>query len=124
METTNRRTYRFIIGATLLTTMCFSQIQKDKFYHFGAGIISEYMGERFGVKTPVATSFVVGFAKETYDYIDYGKFDTNDLIATAVGGLAYSVTITLVNNKKNEKINNKLVRSYRKHKRKLAKKRK
>ncbi len=122
MERTFRRTYRLFIAATLLTVFCFAQIQQDKYYHFGAGAFSEYVGKKFDVKVPIASSFVIGFGKEIYDYVDYGKFDTQDLAATVLGGVAYTITIKLINTNKNEKINNRIVRSYRKHKRKQSRK--
>ena len=115
------RKYRCFIVATLLASVCFSQIQKDKYYHFGAGVVSGYAGHKT-FDLPIATSFVVGFGKESLDYIQYGKFDTKDLLATTLGGFAVSLTIKLINKPKNEKINKRIVRSYRKHKRKQSRK--
>ncbi len=122
MEGSNKRTYRCFIGATLLTIISYAQIQEDKFYHFGAGVLSEHVGSKFDVKVPIASSFVIGFGKEIYDYVDYGKFDKNDLYATVLGGLVYTVTIKIIKKNKNEKINDRIVRSYRKHKRKQSRK--
>ena len=116
MEGITKRAYRFIVGATLLTTFSFAQIQKDKYYHFRAGVVSGYTGYKT-VELPIATSFVVGFGKESLDYIQYGMFDTKDLLATTLGGVAVSLTIKLINKSKDEKINNRIVRSYRKHER-------
>ena len=120
MERSTKRTYRLVIIATLLSTLCFSQIQQDKYYHFGAGVISEYTGNKLDF--PIGSAFMIGFAKETYDYIDYGRFDSKDLIATTLGGLALSITIKLINKPKDEKINNRIIRNYRKHKRKRTRK--
>ena len=116
MEGITKRAYRFIVGATLLTTFSFAQIQKDKYYHFTAGVVSGYTGYKT-VELPIATSFVVGFGKESLDYLQYGKFDSKDLLATTLGGVAVSLTIKLINKSKDEKINNRIVRSYRKHER-------
>ena len=44
---------------------------------------------------PIAGTFDPGFAKETYDYIQYGKFDTRDLIATTLGGVVIKCIIKL-----------------------------
>ena len=96
-------------------------MQQDKYYHFGAGVMSEYVGKNF-IEIPIVNSFVIGFAKETYDYIDYGKFDKKDLLATTLGGIALTITINLINKKKDEKINKRVFRSYRKHKRKQSRK--
>lgn len=116
MEGITKRAYRFIVGATLLTTFSFAQIQKDKYYHFAAGVVSGYTGYKT-LELPIATSFVVGFGKESLDYLQYGKFDSKDLLATTLGGVAISLTIKLINKSKDEKINNRIVRSYRKHER-------
>ena len=115
------RTYRNFIIATFLINVCFAQMQQDKYYHFGAGVMSEYVGKNF-IEIPIVNSFVIGFAKETYDYIDYGKFDKKDLLATTLGGIALTITINLINKKKDEKINKRVFRSYRKHKRKQSRK--
>ena len=100
MEKSTKRTYRLVIIATLLSTLCFSQIQQDKYYHFGAGVISEYTGSKLNF--PIGSAFVIGFAKETYDYIDYGRFDSKDLLATTLGGIAVSVTIPLFRKKRKQ----------------------
>lgn len=110
METVTRRTYRFVIGATLLTSVCLGQIGQDKYYHFGAGVVTEYTGNK--LEFPLGSAFVVGFGKESLDYIQYGKFDTKDLLATTLGGVAITLIIKL-----NEKHNNSIIRKYRKHKR-------
>ena len=116
MERKTKRTYRLVIIATLLSTLSLAQIQKDKYYHFAAGVVSGYTGYKT-VELPIATSFVVGFGKESLDYLQYGKFDSKDLLATTLGGVAISLTIKLINKSKDEKINNRIVRSYRKHER-------
>ena len=120
MERSTKRTYRLVIIATLLSTLCFSQIQQDKCYHFAAGVISEYTGSKLDF--PIGSAFVIGFAKETYDYIDYGRFDSKDLLATTLGGFALSVTLKLINKPKNEKFDNSIIRKYRNHKRKRSRK--
>ena len=98
MERATKRTYRLVIIATLLSAFSIAQIQKDKYYHFGAGVITEYTGNKLDF--PIGSAFMVGFAKETFDYIDYGRFDSKDLVATALGGFAVSLTIKLINKPK------------------------
>ena len=114
MERKTKRTYRLVIIATLLSTLSLAQIGQDKYYHFGAGVITEYTGHK--LEFPIGTAFMVGFGKESLDYIQYGRFDTKDLLATTLGGLAITLII-----RKNEK-NNNLIKSYRKHKRKRTRK--
>ena len=116
MERATKRTYRLVIIATLLSTLSLAQIGQDKYYHFGAGVITEYTGNK--LELPIGTAFMVGFGKESLDYIQYGTFDTKDLLATTIGGFAVSLTIKLLDNEKN----NNLIKSYRKHKRKQSRK--
>ena len=115
MERATRRTYRLVIIATLLSTLSLAQIQKDKYYHFTAGVITEYTGQKLDF--PIGTAFAVGFGKETLDYIQYGKFDKKDLLATTIGGFALHLTIKLINKPKDEKLNNRIIRKYRRDKR-------
>ena len=115
MERATKRTYRLVIIATLLSTLSLAQIGQDKYYHFGAGVITEYTGNKLDF--PIGTAFMVGFGKESLDYIQYGRFDTKDLLATTLGGLAVTLIIKLDNEK-----NNNLIKSYRKHKRKQSRK--
>ena len=115
MERATKRTYRLVIIATLLSTLSLAQIGQDKYYHFGAGVITEYTGNK--LEFPIGTAFMVGFGKESLDYIQYGRFDTKDLLATTLGGLAVTLIIQLDNEK-----NNNLIKSYRKHKRKQSRK--
>ena len=115
MERATKQTYRLVIIATLLSTLSLAQIGQDKYYHFGAGVITEYTGNK--LEFPIGTAFMVGFGKESLDYIQYGKFDSKDLLATTIGGLAVTLIIKLDNEK-----NNNLIKSYRKHKRKQSRK--
>ena len=115
MERATKRTYRLVIIATLLSTLSLAQIGQDKYYHFGAGVITEYTGNK--LEFPIGTAFMVGFGKESLDYIQYGKFDSKDLLATTIGGLAVTLIIKLDNEK-----NNNLIKSYGKHKRKQSRK--
>ena len=98
MEGITKRAYRFIVGATLLTTFSFAQIQKINTIIYKVGVVSGYTGYKT-VDLPITTSFVVGFGKESLDYIQYGKFDNKDLLATTLGGVAVSLTIKLINKK-------------------------
>lgn len=73
-------------------------IGKDKYYHFGAGVVSEYVGHELDL--PPGSAFVAGFAKETFDYIKYGKFDALDLAATTLGGIVVNIIIKKIKKKK------------------------
>ena len=124
MQRRNQISYRRNIAVAILVMILnFSNAQtigKDKYYHFGAGVFTEYTGQQ--LEFPIGTSFLVGFGKESFDYIQYGKFDTKDLLATTIGGVALTLTMKLINKSKDEKINNNIVRSFRKHKRKRSRK--
>ena len=43
--------------------------------------------------TPTSAAFAIGFAKELYDYADYGRFDAKDLLATWLGGVVINYSI-------------------------------
>ena len=73
-------------------------VGKDKYYHFGAGVVSEYVGHE--LKLPPGSAFAAGFAKETFDYIKYGKFDAVDLAATTLGGIVINIIIKKIKKKK------------------------
>ena len=101
MEAISKRTYRLIIGATLLSTFAFAQIEKDKQLHFIAGALSAYVGEKI-FKTPesqILSAFAAGIGKEIYDEITYGGYSDPDLFATTLGG----VVIYLIRKPKKEK---------------------
>ena len=66
-------------------------IGKDKYYHFAAGATAEVVANEMSL--PVGTSFIAGFAKETYDYLRYGGFDAKDLVATTLGGIIINYII-------------------------------
>ncbi len=107
MEAISKRTYRLIIGATLLSTFTFAQIEKDKQLHFAAGLLTGYVGEKLfdTPESPIISAFAVGLGKEIYDEISYGGFDDFDLFATTLGG----IVIYLVNKPKKNKLTNKIL---------------
>ena len=76
----------------------------DKYYHAAAGGVTTAVANEINLPG-VSAAFAVGFAKEVYDYIDYGRFDTKDLIATTLGGLIVNYIIKKTNERKNKKIN-------------------
>ena len=79
-------------------------IGKDKYYHAAAGAATEVVGEKLKLP-PTASSFAIGFTKEVYDYIDYGRFDVKDLLATWIGGIIVRHIIKNKNEKENNKSN-------------------
>ena len=85
------------IGLLLTLTACASvqQIPEDKVSHFLAGAASEVVGSKLDL-SPTSSAFAIGFAKELYDYADYGRFDVKDLMATWLGG----VVVNYIKNKK------------------------
>jgi len=88
-------------------------IGTDKYYHFAAGAATEVVGHKMDLTptsaafalTPTSAAFAVGFAKELYDYADYGKFDAKDLLATWLGGVVINYIIKVKNERKNKKNN-------------------
>jgi len=79
-------------------------IGKDKYYHFAAGATTTVVANEMELPK-VASAFAAGFAKESYDYIRYGRFDAKDLIATTLGGIVVNYIIKLLKKKKNVEIN-------------------
>ena len=71
------------------------EITKDKYYHFAAGGVSALTANEMDLPE-VSSAFIAGFAKESYDYIRYGTFDTKDLVATTFGGLVVKYIIKLL----------------------------
>jgi hypothetical protein len=76
---------KILVLFAVVTVGCASSqsIGKDKYYHFAAGATTEVVANEMSL--PVGTSFIAGFAKETYDYLRYGGFDAKDLVATTLG---------------------------------------
>ena len=63
-------------------------IPYDKRLHMLAGLLIGVIGT---VITPysfvgILAAFIAGIAKELYDQCSYGGFDTDDMIATWIGG--------------------------------------
>ena len=115
----------------LFVSLSYGQIAEDKILHFVAGGMSGSTGYLIGdyyldkpKLTGISLAFASGVFKETYDYTRGGKFDTKDLLATTLGGVAIHFTIKLINKPKDEKINNRIVRNYRKQQRKKSRKEK
>tara|TARA_Y100000592_G_C5290484_1_gene230603 strand:+ start:91 stop:429 length:339 start_codon:yes stop_codon:yes gene_type:complete len=86
-------------------------ITKDKYYHFAAGATTAVVADKIEMPK-VASAFAAGFAKESYDYIRYGVFDTKDLIATTFGGLLVNYVIKLIKNKKHVEINQEILEGH------------
>ncbi len=79
-------------------------ITKDKYYHFAAGATTAAVANEINVPE-VSSAFAAGFAKESFDYIRYGVFDTKDLLATTLGGIVANYIIKLIKKKKHVEIN-------------------
>ena len=97
---------KIIVLFAVVTVGCAStqSIGTDKYYHFAAGAATEVVGHEMNL-TPTSAAFAIGFAKELYDYADYGKFDAKDLLATWLGGVVVNYIIKIKNERKNKKIN-------------------
>ena len=82
-------------------------ITKDKYYHFVAGATTAAVAN--GINVPkVSSAFAAGFAKESFDYIQYGVFDTKDLLATTLGGIIVNYIIKLIKKKNHVEINKEI----------------
>lgn len=85
-------------------------IGTDKYYHFAAGAATEVAGHKLDL-APTSAAFAIGFAKELYDYADYGRFDAKDLLATWLGGVVINYIIKVKNERKSKKNNRQNTRS-------------
>jgi len=68
----------------------FKNIGKDKYKHAAAGIVFALIFTEMGISSINVFLLVlaVGVSKEIYDYLDYGKFDKWDVLATIAPVLA------------------------------------
>jgi hypothetical protein len=88
---------KLTIIALLITVSLQAQIDVDKKYHAGAGMVigtwGTFAGNSMNWKPEkaalfgVATAVTAGIGKELWDKIDYGRFDVKDVGATAIGGV-------------------------------------
>ena len=67
-------------------------MEKDKLYHFIAGLILSLIGGHFNPLYGLILGISAGIGKEVYDYYDYGLFDKKDMLFTWLGAIiGYSV---------------------------------
>jgi len=86
-------------------------ITKDKYYHFAAGATTAAVANEIDVPK-VSSAFAAGFAKESFDYIQYGVFDTKDLLATTLGGIIVNYIIKLIKKKNHVEINKEIPKGH------------
>jgi uncharacterized protein YfiM (DUF2279 family) len=104
---------KLIILLLLLPTLSFAQLltEEDKQMHFAAGaitstIVYDYVYRKTDSKKKaliysIASSILVGTLKEVADSrIPGNRFDTRDLLATAYGGITFSLTFNILTKKK------------------------
>lgn len=105
-----------VLFALFVTSFCNAQfISNDDKLHFGAGFLisggtytmvySKTKNKKKAFWYSVATSTLAGLSKEIYDgHIISGRFDTGEMVATAIGGLVASTTLHIfVDKRKNKK---------------------
>jgi cellobiose-specific phosphotransferase system component IIC len=100
---------KILVLFAAVTVGCAStqDIGKDKYYHFAAGATTAAVANEMELPR-VASSFAAGFAKESYDYIRNGHFDTKDLVATTLGGIVVNYVIKLIKKKRHVEINKEI----------------
>ncbi|MEA5357590.1 hypothetical protein VB319_27035 [Vibrio parahaemolyticus] len=64
-----------------------ANVDDDKILHFGASTAIGFASQSFfeDKDSGFYTCAAVGVAKELYDEVDYGGFDTNDMVMNLVG---------------------------------------
>jgi len=135
-NTRRNRSYNLTKILILYCTINQAQIiEPDKISHFlGGGLTSavtyEYTdyktsSKRLALKNSIFSSIFIGTIKEAYDSTQPNNvFDGQDLAYSVLGGVTIAFTFNLLNRNENEKINDNLVRSYRKHRKRSRKKEK
>lgn len=104
----------FLWWTSLVSQTIDMGVKQDKLAHFGAGALVSsstytliYKYTKSAPKSLIystASAFLVGAAKEVYDKSNGNNFDTEDLLATAFGGLMTSTIFTIsVKDKNKEK---------------------
>ena len=100
---------RLLFFIPLLLSLNFSNAQllseSDKQKHFVAGatfggiaygvLLQETEDKKLAFWGSIATSFVVGYVKETNDKKKGLKFDNRDLLATTLGGISIGITFDI-----------------------------
>ncbi len=110
------------ILALISVKMQAQNIQEDKLLHYTGGVITggmaySYVYYKTGDKnlafwSGVGTAFLAGVSKEMIDAKIYnGSIDSNDILATTLGGLSVTIAIPLFSKKKKNKINLKLFKN-------------
>ena len=76
----------------------FKNIGKDKYKHAIAGIAFAAIFTEIGISSINVFLLVlaVGVSKEVYDYLDYGKFDKWDVLATITPVLLYYILKSII----------------------------
>ncbi len=75
----------------------FPSVPYDKKLHFVAGLlVSLLCGYLTSPLTGIVICVIAGIGKEVYDYIDYGKPDVWDMIATWTGGLTGYILLEIL----------------------------
>ncbi|MFT4830656.1 MAG: xanthine/uracil permease [Psychroserpens sp.] len=103
-----------IVLCFVATTMVRGQfIQEDKMLHFGVGTVigAGTTGVVYGItknKTKaviwgIGLSTLAGITKEVIDHNSYGKADTGDMVATTLGGVFGSFSVTIILDKKRKR---------------------
>lgn len=83
--------------------ICFSQMQKDKYYHCAAGVIisgGTYMSGRLFTRemNPIAPSLMTmagATFKEGYDAFNGGRFSWEDWSCTVVSGVVTNIVMKM-----------------------------
>lgn len=88
---------KLTIIALLIAASLQAQIDVDKKYHAGAGVVigtwGTFAGNSLNLSSEksamfgLASAVTAGIGKELWDKIDYGRFDVKDVEATVIGGV-------------------------------------
>ncbi len=102
-----KKSFLFVLLLCLCGISKAQEISKDKYLHFGAGVviggIGGYAAHKIFDGDPywtwtgaVGSSLAAGMVKEAIDKADYGVWDNSDILFTTLGGLASGLALELL----------------------------
>ena len=108
----------FVFCSLLLLTFCKVKAQftadRSSSLHLGAGVVIGVVGgysankifngdKKWTWAGAVGSALVAGMVKESIDEANYGRWDINDIIFTAIGGAISGLALELLQNRKSSR---------------------
>lgn len=102
-----KKSFLFVLLLCLCGISKAQEISKDKYKHFGAGVViggiggygahKIFDGDPYWTWTgAVGSSLAAGIVKEAMDKAEYGVWDNNDILFTTLGGVVSGLALELL----------------------------